>query len=505
MHRTRKISEAGYDSLMSPLSVIYLLLLPLGVLLYYVVPSKARWIVLLLLSLGFYLSWSYIYTGLLVMVALSTYGLALAIEALQKKGKNKGSTAVFVLSLILLIGLLFFFKYIDLLFSGIGGILGLFHISWSYTLLDKIALPVGVSFYLFMAIGYLSDVHAKKYPAERHPGYFALFLSFFPTILAGPIERADHLIPQLKAEHRFSWDKIAEGGRYLLLGYFKKLVVADIIALFVDQTFNNLASASGLAVLLASFFFAYEIYADFSGYSDIAKGSAALFGLDLIENFNQPYLADRSAEFWHRWHISLSTFFRDYVYFPMGGSHCSKFRWAINVLVVFALSGLWHGANWTFLLWGVLFALYQIIGKFTMPLRDKLWLKLKQDPKQGFPHVLRIINTFILVDFAWILFRADSLQDFGEALTAIFTHYGSGYTLLDLQWYFGLIMALGALSTYFIDALKKPGTMPLALHKPKLASGLHFACYLLLGYAAIAAFIYLYAKATPASFVYFNF
>jgi len=490
---------------MSPLSVIYLLLLPLGVLLYYVVPSKFRWIVLLTLSLGFYLSWSYIYTALLVGVIGLTYGLALAIGSLQKKGKKKGSTAVFVGGLILLIGLLFFFKYIDLLFSGIGGLLNLFGITWSYSLLDKIALPVGVSFYLFMAIGYLADVQKGKYLPERHPGYFALFLCFFPTILSGPIERADHLIPQLKADHPFSWGNIAQGGRYLLLGYFKKLVIADIIAIFVDATFGNLATASGLAVLLASLLFAYQIYADFSGYSDVAKGTAYLFGLDLIENFNQPYLADRSAEFWHRWHISLSTFFRDYVYFPMGGSHCSKIQWACNVVVVFALSGLWHGANWTFLLWGVLFALYQILGKITMPLRDKLWLALKKDPKTGFPHILRIINTFILVDFAWILFRANSLADFALALSAIFTHWGSGYTLLDLAWYLGLIMGLGALSTYFLDYLKKPGVLPLSLKKPKLAAGLHLACYIVIGYGAIAAFIYLYSRGTPANFVYFNF
>jgi alginate O-acetyltransferase complex protein AlgI len=490
---------------MSPVSLIYVLLLPLAVLLYYVIPSKGRWIVLLGLSLLFYISWSYLYAILLLGVAGFVYGIGLAIDALEKRGKKKGSTAVFVIALIGILALLFVFKYLDL-FLGLGsGLLSLFGVSWHYSLFDQLVLPVGLSFYVFTSTSYLCDVKKGKYPAERHPGYFALYLCFFPTILAGPIERADHLIPQLKAEHRFSWDVMAEGGRYLLLGYFKKLAIADILALYVDSVYGNLSGASGLAILLASLLFAYEIFADFSGYSDIAKGSAALFGISVVENFDQPYRASSSKDFWRRWHISLSTFFRDYVYIPMGGNRVNAFRWAFNILVVFACSGLWHGANWTYLLWGCLFALYQIIGKWTLPLRDRFWKACHCDPNKGGVHLLRVINTFVLVAFAWMMFRANSLSDFAAILSGIFTHYGAGYTTWSMPWYLGLIMGAGCLLTYFLDYLKTPALLGWTSKAPKLTEGLRLASYVVLAYGCVASFIYLYAQATPSTFVYFSF
>lgn len=495
---------------MSPVSLIYLLILPFAVLLFYVIPHKFRWAVLLTLSVLFYLSWSLAYTGLMAAVALLSYGAALWIDSLHRRNHQKKATWVFAISLVVLVGLIAFFKYFDLFVSGGASLLTMMGVNVNPRLLS-IAIPVGLSFYIFETIGYLADVFKGKYKAEKHLGYYAVFVSFFATILAGPIERADHLIPQLKAKRPFSWDNVAEGGKYLIIGYFKKLVIADILAIYVDKVYGGLALASGLSVLVATIFFAFEIFADFSGYSDIAKGTGKLFGLDLIENFDQPYRATSSQDFWHRWHISLSTFFRDYVYFPLGGSRVNKFRWAINVLVVFALSGLWHGANWTFLLWGLAFALYQIIGKLTLSARNLLWKRMGLDPAKGFVKGLRIVTTFVLVALAWMLFRADSIADYAQAMVALFTHYGKGYgfassfTQMGLTWSMGLLCVATCSSTYFLDGLKKAPTWPLLVKHPRLTETTRICLYIGLMYATVAAFVFLYSRSTPSSFVYFNF
>jgi len=495
---------------MSPVSIIYLLILPFAVLLYYLIPHKGRWIVLLSFSILFYLSWSIAYTVLLATVALLSYGTALLIGSQKKKGHPKGAGWTFGIALVLLVGLIAFFKYFDLFISSGASLLSLMGFDSNPRLLE-IVIPVGLSFYVFETIGYLCDVYKGKYEPEKHLGYYAVFVSFFVTVLAGPIERADHLIPQLKTKRSFSWDNIAEGGKYLILGYFKKLAVADILAIYVDNVYGELASASGLSVLLATVFFAFEIFADFSGYSDIAKGTGKLLGIDLIENFDQPYRASSSQDFWHRWHISLSTFFRDYVYFPLGGSRVGKFRWTLNVIIVFALSGLWHGANWTFALWGLAFALYQIIGKFTLPLRDRLWSKFKVDPTKGFIKFLRIFNTFVLVALAWMLFRADSLTDYWQAMTALFTHYGDGYGIMvsfsqmGLGWWTALLSLVLCGSTFFLDELKKAPTLPFFQKHLKATEITRLCLYVGLAYAAIAAFVFLYSRTTPSSFVYFNF
>lgn len=398
-------------------STEFILFLPLVAIAYYITRHRYRWIVLLIASYYFYMVWSPKYTIFIVITTISTYLLALLMDRCNsKKDKKK----YLILNLVINLGLLIFFKYLNFISTSFNAIFKALKSSYQLPILDLI-LPIGISFYTFKALGYTIDVYRGDIKAEKHFGILALFLSFFPQVLSGPIDRASNLLPQFHEKHRLEYSNIKHGLILILWGFFKKIVIADNLAVFVNQIFNSPQNYTGMPLLLAAVFFGIQIYCDFSGYSDTAIGVGKMLGFKFIDNFNRPYGSKSIPEFWRRWHISLSSWFRDYVYIPLGGNRVSAKRWSFNQLVVFLLSGLWHGANWTFVIWGVLHGVYAIASKLTMNIRKAFTdrIGLKKYPKVH--SVIRIFITFVLVDFAWIFFRANSISDALYIISNLFT------------------------------------------------------------------------------------
>jgi alginate O-acetyltransferase complex protein AlgI len=310
---------------------------------------------------------------------------------------------------VLLLGTLAVLKYLGFVGDSLRALAERFDLGYTVPVW-RLLLPVGISFYTFQALGYLIDVYRGKIEPERHLGILALFLSFFPQLVAGPIERAGHLLSQFRARRSPSASDISGGLRLVLWGMFKKVVVADRLAVYVDAVFNYPADHRGLPIILATVFFTVQIYCDFSGYTDIALGVARLMGYYLTANFRQPYFSLSIVEFWRRWHVTLSNWFRDYLYIPIGGNRVPKWRWYTNVVVVFVLSGLWHGANWTFVVWGGLHAFYYLVDIWTQPVRDKVLEKLHAN-RDGFRSAMGMIVTLSLVGFAWLFFRSNSIPN----------------------------------------------------------------------------------------------
>lgn len=401
-------------------SLEFLIFLPIVVLLHYLIPLKYRWIMLLIASYYFYIYWDASLIVLIVFTTLVSYASSLLIHRTNSKALKK---LYLWATLIASLGVLIFFKYYNFLANSVTGVISLFG-GGQFDLTLDLILPVGISFYTFQTLSYVIDVYRGDIEPEPHLGYYALFVSFFPQLVAGPIERPDNLLPQLKKEHKFDRDNFVHGFGIMIVGFFKKLVVADITAVYVNAVYNDAANSNGLSVLIATILFAVQIYCDFSGYTDIAIGCARMMGITLMQNFNRPYSALTIKEFWARWHISLSTWFRDYLYIPLGGNRRGKWRKHLNVFIVFLVSGLWHGAAWTFVLWGALHGIYQIIGGITQGPREKLCGKLGIDIKSKGFRIYKNIVTFILVDFAWMFFRANSISDLGILIGKLFTDWG---------------------------------------------------------------------------------
>ena len=326
----------------------FLIFLPVVVLLYWIVPNKFRWILLLIASYIFYLFWNV----KLIFLILFTTGISYISAILINKSKNdKIKKLWLIITLISCLGVLFFFKYFTFIANSIIDLINLGSNNIPQ-LTFSLLLPVGISFYTFQTLSYVIDVYRGKINPEYHLGYYALYVVYFPQLVAGPIERPENLLPQLRQERTFDSNDLFTGLRISIVGFFKKVVIADTVAIVVNSVYNNLGYANGITIIIATVLFAIQIYCDFSGYTDIAIGVARMMGIKLNDNFNQPYLATSIRDFWKRWHISLTSWFTDYVYIPLGGSRCKFYRWAINVMIVFLLSGLWHGAAWTFVIWG---------------------------------------------------------------------------------------------------------------------------------------------------------
>ena len=327
-----------------------------------------------------------------------------------RKSSRKSRKKYLILSIVINLFLLFAFKYFNFFNDSLRGLFNYFNIFYGLPAFDLL-LPVGISFYTFQALSYSIDVYRGKRPPERSLGIFALYVSFFPQLVAGPIERSTRLLPQFFEKKEFDYQKVSSGLKIMAWGMFKKVVIADRLAVVVNRVYGSPEEFSGPAILIATFFFAYQIYCDFSGYSDIAIGTARVLGYDLMINFRRPYFAGSIRDFWRRWHISLSTWFRDYLYIPLGGSRVKLFRYCTNLFIVFLICGLWHGANWTFIIWGALHGTYMIISAITASIRAKI---VTLSGLSRAPYLHRIIKTtitFILVCFGWIFFRADSLND----------------------------------------------------------------------------------------------
>lgn len=392
-------------------SLQYLIFFPLVVGAFFALPHRYRWLLLLAASYYFYMCWKPEYAVLIFVSTLIDYWAALQMG---KTGERRKRRKYLVLSLVANLGILFSFKYFNFFNDSIRALCDSVNIFYGVSALDLL-LPVGISFYTFQTLSYTIDVYKGTRQPERHFGIFAVYVSFFPQLVAGPIERSTRLMPQFFEKKKFEYDRVVSGLQLVLWGLFKKIVIADRLAVYVNQVYNHPGDFSGGPLILATYFFAFQIYCDFSGYSDIAIGSARILGFDLMQNFRRPYFAQSITDFWQRWHISLSTWFRDYLYIPLGGNRVVKWRWYYNLMIVFLLSGLWHGANWTFLIWGALHGGYMVVSNWTKPLRTMLTHKLNLNPR--LLQFARIVFTFHLVLFAWVFFRANSMSDAIQILT----------------------------------------------------------------------------------------
>lgn len=385
---------------------------------------------LLVASYYFYMNWKPAYALLLLTSTAVTYLSALGIGHFAEKRKKK---MCLVSSLVLNLAILFLFKYYNFLSSNIEAAFQSFGLGINMPDFGLL-LPVGISFYTFQALGYSIDVYRGTTKVERDFFTYALFVSFFPQLVAGPIERSNNLLPQFKQEHRFDYEAVMSGVRLMLWGYFMKLVLADRCGLYVDAIFNNVDKHNGGSYLVASLLFPFQIYGDFAGYSLIAIGVARVLGFRLMENFRRPYFACTVGEFWHRWHISLSTWFKDYVYIPLGGNRVGRMRNYFNLFVTFVVSGIWHGANWTFLCWGSLHGVLLCIEKA---------LGFSKRRFSGMRKFFHWAVTFVIICFAWIMFRANNLSDAMTVVAGIFTNPGAPY--LDYASFIAIMLAMTVL------------------------------------------------------------
>ena len=490
-------------------SLGFLIFFPIVLILYRIMPLKLRWIGLLGVSYYFYCSWQLDLIYLILFTTLVSYVCGRKIEtAVSQKSKKTYMIVAIVASL----AVLFFYKYFNFLSENVTGLLGLIGFGVNDFTLDLI-LPVGISFYTFQTLSYVIDVYRGSIKAEKHLGYYALYVSYFPQLVAGPIERPENLIPQLKTKNSFTGYDAAIGLKMMAVGFFKKVAVADQIAKYVDAVYNNIDSVdtnliNGFTVALATVLFAVQIYCDFSGYTDIAIGVARFMGIRLMQNFDNPYTATSIKDFWRRWHISLTSWFTDYIYIPLGGSRCSKFKHYRNIFIVFLISGIWHGAAWTYILWGVIHGVYQIVGNLTAKHRVMLWdtVGISQD-NPILIWVKRII-TFILVCLAWVAFRANSLRDLGMLYKELLTGWG-GINIVGSFEALGMpviTLATILLSVYIINQLDKQVNLRVgelrANASLKVSRALAYIC---ICWTVAVAWMILLAAGTESAFIYFQF
>lgn len=464
----------------------FLIFFPLVCVIYFLLKNNRYRIPFLLVSsYYFYMNWKPIYAVLIMTSTILTYFCGLLVE---RYADNKPKKKLFlVVSLVLNFAILFMFKYFNFIGDSISAVLSACGIAWHVPNLD-VLLPVGISFYTFQAVGYSVDVYRGTIKAERNFITYALFVSFFPQLVAGPIERAKNLLPQFHDEHRFDYTGAVEGLRMMLWGYFMKSCVADTVASYVDTVYNNVADHSGLSFIVATVLFTFQIYCVFGGYSLIARGAAKVMGFNLMENFHRPYLSLSTKEFWKRWHISLSSWFMDYVYIPLGGNRVKYSRHLSNLFITFLVSGIWHGANWTFVIWGAWHGVFIIIDNVVrrlgkMPNQEKWWSK-----------TISIIVVFVIAAFGWIFFRANSVSDAFCIIGKIFNPGNSLYFPTKL-YAFQVVAALFLLVAK--DIKDEYGINIHGMHSSHWY--VRYACYYLL---IVWTLIHL---GEPQQFIYFQF
>lgn len=437
-------------------------------------------------SYFFYACWDWRFLGLIFISSLIDYWVGKQLDRTNNKSLRK---QWLLLSLVVNLGLLAYFKYANFFIEAFTDTFTLFGAQLSGQTLN-IILPVGISFYTFQTLSYTIDVYRKKMTPVHDPIPFFAYVSFFPQLVAGPIERATSLLPQFSKQRVFSNKKATQGLQLILIGLFKKMVIADHCAIAVNTIFSNYTEYNGSTLFFGAIFFAFQIYGDFSGYSDIAIGTAKLLGFDLMKNFDMPYLSRNMGEFWRRWHISLSTWFRDYVYIPLGGSKSNSINHFRNILIVFLLSGLWHGANYTFIAWGLVHAL------FFIPLvlfgKHKVYLNYQNTGViPSIRTVVQILTTFVLVCLAWVFFRATTITEAFQYLNGIFS--ASLFETPKVS----RILVLGLVCYMIIEWVQRNKEHLLVM--PKLPKVIRYLIY----YAIIWAIVY--HSATTQPFIYFQF
>lgn len=394
-------------------SLAFLAFFPIVIFIYWLLPARGKWrnLFLLLASYYFYMNWEPAYALLILFSSVTTWGCGLLIERSAPDKRKLPLTLCLVVNFLIL----FLFKYANFFNDSLRDLFANFHIAINLPSF-RLLLPVGISFYTFQAVGYTIDVYRGTIKAERNLPTYMLFVSFFPQLVAGPIERAKNLLPQFHEPHRFEGNQVIAGLKLMLWGYFLKLCVAQNVSTYVDAVFNELPMHNGNSVLLASLFFTFQIFSDFGGYSLIAIGVARCMGFRLMQNFRQPYLSGSIRDFWRNWHISLSSWFADYLYIPMGGSRCSTLLHQRNLFVTFLVSGLWHGANWTFVVWGAYHGLLMVL--------HSLWRSVVKIPANKLKTCFDMLLTFVLVVIGWIFFRANTISDAFLALHKIVAERG---------------------------------------------------------------------------------
>ena len=400
---------------------------------YYAIPfNKYRKLFLLAASYYFYACWNVAFLGLLLFDTIMAYTAGRLMEG-KEKPKQK---SILWPSVVLILIPLFCFKYLNFFLTAVQDGMNAMGIAMQVPEF-QLLLPIGISFYTFMSIGYVADVYMKKMDPEHDALDFFLFIGFFPQIASGPIGRAPSMLPQFKEKRSFLFDNLSAGAKMMLWGFFMKLVVGDRAGIYVDTVFGNFANHNGGSLLLATFMYTIQIYCDFAGYSLIAIGSARIMGYELMTNFRRPYFATSVTDFWRRWHISLSTWFRDYVYIPCGGSRVGEKKLYRNIMITFLTSGLWHGAAYNFIVWGAYHGIAQVIGKMTHEKKLNVWRALKINPDGGFKRFVDIVLTFIIVSYGWMIFY---VSEFSAAIeiTKGYFHLGVPYVHQTTLFFFAI-------------------------------------------------------------------
>jgi alginate O-acetyltransferase complex protein AlgI len=492
---------------MSFVDLRFLLFFPVVALLNVLLPHRYRWMMLLVASYTFYMAWKPEYGLLLFLITSIDF---FAGRFMSKTDNDARRRMYLIMSLVGNLGLLFYFKYFNFVFESFSYVLGAFGSSASIPVLH-VLLPIGISFHVFQSLSYTIDVYRRRVEPVSHFGKFALYVSFFPQLVAGPIERPQRLLKQFFENRQFDLHKAQEGVLLVIWGYFKKLVIADNIAPLVNAVYDDPTGFPGPSLAIATVLFAYQIYCDFSGYSDIARGTAKILGYDLMKNFDRPYASKSIGEFWRRWHISLSTWFRDYVYMPLGGSLGTAQKTSKNLMVTFLLSGLWHGANWTFVLWGGINGIYLVIQRLYT--HAGLWTPVKIDvrPHWLIQRIMQHVMVLALICLTWIFFRA---QTIGEAFY-ILTHIPTGiFTFIEALGsdtgrlhvlamdigFKGLVIGIVAIVVLeIVDYLHAHYNIGVKLaHMPALPRTVLYA-------TTVCAILLLGAFGTPQQFIYFQF
>ncbi len=488
-------------------SMDFLIFFPIVTLIYFVVPKKGKTLWLLISSYYFYMCWNPKYALLIALSTLITYGSGLVLSFIHENKYIPLEKQVFykkitvAVSFISNLGILAVFKYANFILTNIYSLLHTIGFDFTEHTLDLL-LPVGISFYTFQALSYTVDVYRGDIRAERNLIRYALFVSFFPQLVAGPIERTPNLltqIQQMETKILWNWDNICNGLFVMIWGFFEKLVIADRAAIVVNSVYNNYTGYGFVGITLATFLFAFQVYCDFDGYTNIARGAAQVLGIRLMKNFKQPYFATSIRDFWRRWHISLTSWFTDYLYIPLGGSRRGTLRHLFNIIIVFTVSGLWHGASWNFVVWGLLHAFYQCVGILKKKLTGSESRTLSASTR-----LRRLVVTFLLTDFAWLFFRADNMTHVILLLRQMFSNlwlYQPGSFGLDQTGFTILTAALFVL--FAVDFLHEK---EIDIFKWLMTQEIWFryAVYLLLIWSVILLGVYGTAY-TSSQFIYFQF
>lgn len=473
-------------------SLDYAVFLPLVFFFYWFIINKSlRWqnVFILIVSYIFYGWWDWRFLSLIIISTACDFFIG---QSLGKTLDHKRKKVLLIISLFVNLGLLAVFKYYNFFVENLIFLFKDLNINISFSTLNLI-LPVGISFYTFQTLSYTIDIYKGKIKPVTDPIPFFAFVAFFPQLVAGPIERASNLLPQFQKNREFSLYKSLDGIKQIVYGLFKKVVIADSLAPLADQIFESYSDLPGSVLALGVFYFAIQIYCDFSGYSDIAIGTGRLLGFELMTNFRMPYFSESIGEFWKRWHISLSTWFRDYLYIPLGGNRVNAFRHGLNIVLTFTISGLWHGANWTFIIWGFLHGIYYLLEKFIIKINVKTSSLINGILKNSIK-VIRVLKTFLLVCLAWIFFRSSTMEQSFDILFRIIGNFNlKGLT--DFRT--GLLFAIPFLFYEFLLRNQEHG---LTLGKLIKNKPLRYGVYLF--YTII---IIIFSSGDDKSFIYFQF